>query len=227
MVAAVGLRLAALLCVLWVQSATAEWGKGGKGNWGSKDCMGAGGAMASTSGRDKWTLSLASKRGSQSLSSWMKKSAGSLAAEIRLPTPPQLVPHRSIGARTEKSNLQRDKSTKSWKNSGHSVMLPWKRKQKLNKPKTDGTRTEAASWASGCGNSTSCEARQCPCHFASQVIRTPEEACPEGSDWPRGWVCLWILGRFVPCRPRLWKPSIGHHFEGWVVGNTSVPQRSC
>ena len=40
MVAAVGLRLAALLCVLWVQSATAGWGKGGKGNWGSKDWHG-------------------------------------------------------------------------------------------------------------------------------------------------------------------------------------------
>ena len=40
MVAAVSLRLAALLCVLWVQSATAGWGKGGKGNWGSKDWHG-------------------------------------------------------------------------------------------------------------------------------------------------------------------------------------------
>ena len=123
MVAAVGLCLAALLCVLWVQSATSGWGKGGKGNWDSKDWHGGRWGH----GKHQWQAQVNSQSGIETglaIAQFLdEKSAGSLAAEIRLPTP-QLVPHRSIGARTEKSNLQREKSTKSWKNSGHSVMLP-------------------------------------------------------------------------------------------------------
>ena len=123
MVAAVSLRLAALLCVLWVQSATAGWGKGGKGNWGSKDWHGGRWGH----GKHQWQGHVNSQSGIETglaIAQFLDgKKRQNLAVENPLRTP-QLVPHHNIGARTERSKLQREKSTKSWKNSGLSVMLP-------------------------------------------------------------------------------------------------------
>ena len=206
MVAAVGLRLAALLCVLWVQSATAEWGKGGKGNWGSKDWHGGRWGH----GKHQWQGQVNSQSGIET----GLAIAQFLDEKKRRKSRPQRFVFRLLLSwfLTAASAQGPKKATckgKSQPRAGRTPGIPWccheRESRSWTSQKTDGTRTEAASWASGCGNSTSCWSQTVPVPFRKSSYQDSRRSLPR-----RFWLTTWMslplnLGTFCPVPSKIVK----------------------